>query len=172
MKRLLAFAFLLAAMGTGCGYQVGGQSDLMPKAIHTIAIPPFTNATIRYRLARSLPEDITREFLSRSHYVMVTDPTKADAVLEGSLANYRAFPTVQDPVSGRATMDQVAVTLNLKLTDRRTGKVLFERKGQEFWDRYEVALDPNEYFDESGTAMARVSKSVAASVVSAILEGF
>jgi hypothetical protein len=172
MKRFLASALLLAAIGTGCGYRVGGQSDLMPKAIHTIAIPAFTNATIRYRLARSLPEDITREFLSRSHYLIVTDPNKADAVLEGSVANYRAFPTVSDPVSGRATMDQVAVTLNLKLTDRRTGKVLFERKGQEFWDRYEVALDPNEYFDESGTAMARVSKSVAAGVVSAILEGF
>jgi hypothetical protein len=172
MRRAGAWAIVAAAVGAGCGYHVGGQSDLMPKTIHTIAIQPFTNATIRYKLARSLPEDITREFISRSHYAMVTDPNTADAVLTGSLANYNAFPTVSDPVSGRATMDQVVVTLNLKLTDRRTGKTLFERKGQEFWDRYEVALDPNEYFDESGTAMARVSKSVAASVVSAILEGF
>jgi TolB-like protein len=172
MKGLFTVAILLAAVAPGCGYRVGGQSDLMPKAVHTIAILPFANATIRYRLARSLPEDITREFLSRSHYVLVTDPAQADAVLEGSLANYRAFPTVSDPVSGRATMDQVVVTLNLKLTERRTGKILFERKGQEFWQRYEVALDPNQYFDESGTAMERVSKSVAASVVSAVLEGF
>jgi hypothetical protein len=171
MKRRLA-CVILAAVGTGCGYHVGGQSDLMPKTIHTIAIQPFANATVRYKLARSLPEDITREFISRTHYALVTDPNTADAVLTGSLANYAAYPTVSDPVSGRATMDQVVVTLNLKLTDRRTGKTLFERKGQEFWDRYEVALDPNEYFDESGTAMQRVSKSVAASVVSAILEGF
>jgi TolB-like protein len=172
MKGLGALAILAAAAGAGCGYQVGGQSDLMPKAIHTIAVQPFTNATVRYTLARSLPEDITREFISRTHYALVTDPNTADAVLTGSLANYSAYPTVSDPVSGRATMDQVVVTLNLKLTDRRTGKVLFERKGQEFWDRYEVALDPNEYFDESGTAMERVSKGVAHSVVSAILEGF
>ena len=144
----------------------------MPKAVHTIAIPAFGNATVRNKLARSLPEDITREFISRSHYVIVADPSQADAILQGTLANYNAFPTVSDPVSGRATMDQVVVTLNVKLTDRRTGKVLFERKGQEFWQRYEVALDPNQYFDESGTAMERVSKSVAASVVSAVLEGF
>lgn len=172
MNRLAACALLLAAAGAGCGYRVGGQSDLMPKAIHTIAIPAFTNATIRYRLARLLPEDITREFISRTHYVIVTDPAQADAVLEGSLANYAAYPTVSDPGSGRATMDQVVVALNLKLTDRRSGKVLYSRKGQEFWQRYEVALDPNQYFDESGTAMQRISKSVAASVVSAILEGF
>jgi hypothetical protein len=171
VKRLAATAILLA-LGTGCGYHVGGQSDVMPKTIHTIAIQPFANATIRYKLARSLPEDITREFLSRTHYVLVTDPSQADAVLTGSLANYNAFPTVSDPVSGRATMVQAECTLNLKLTDRRTGKTLFERKGQEFWDRYEVALDPNEYFDESGTAMERVSKSVAHAVVSAIMDGF
>ena len=172
MNRLSAFAILLAAVAPGCGYRVGGQSDLMPKAIHTIAIPAFANATIRNKLARSLPEDITREFISRSHYVVVADTSQADAILQGSLANYNAFPTVSDPVSGRATMDQVVVTLNLTLTDRRTGKVLFSRRGQQFWERYEVALDPNQYFDESGTAMARISKSVAASVVSAILEGF
>jgi hypothetical protein len=172
MKIPAAFAILLAALWTACGYRVGGQSDLMPKSIHTIAILPFTNATIRYRLAHLLPEDITREFISRTHYVMVTDPAQADAVLEGSLAKYSAFPSVYDPVSTRATVDQVEVTLNLKLTDRRTGKVLLMRKGQEFWQRYEVALDPNQYFDESATAMERVSKSVAASVVSAILEGF
>ena len=172
MKRLAAFAILLGAMGPGCGYRVGGHADMMPKTVHTIAIPPFGNATIRYKLARLLPEDITREFLSRTHYAIVTDPSQADAVLDGSLASYNPLPTVSDPASGRATMDQVVVTLNLKLTDRRTGKVLFLRKGAEFWQRYEVALDPNQYFDESGTAMDRISRSVASSVVSAILEGF
>ena len=163
---------VLAALGAGCGYQVGGQSDVAPKSVHTIAIRPFSNATVRYKLASMLPEAITREFNTRSHYVIITDPVKADAVLDGSVANYNAYPTVSDPVSGRATMDQVVVVLNLTLTDRRTGKVLFSRRGQEFWDRYEVALDPNQYFDESDTAMQRVSRSVARGVVTAILQGF
>jgi hypothetical protein len=35
-----------------------------------------------------------------------------------------------------------------------------------------VALDPQQYFDESSTAMQRLSKDVARSVVSAILENF
>jgi hypothetical protein len=168
----LSVCAVAAALGVGCGYQVGGQSDLMPKTVHTIAIAPFTNATIRYKLASVLPEAITREFNSRSRYVIITDQNKADAVLQGSIATYNAYPTVSDPVTGRATMDQVQVVLNLTLTDRRTGKVLYSRRGQEFWDRYEVALDPNEYLDESDTAMQRVSRSVARSVVTAILQGF
>ncbi|HUP02399.1 MAG TPA: LptE family protein [Bryobacteraceae bacterium] len=170
--KALAACLALAAASAGCGYRVGGQSDLMPKAVHTIAIPPFRNATVRYRLASLLPEDIAREFNSRSHYVIVTDVSKADALLQGSLAAYNAYATVTDPVTGRATMYQVEATLDLTLTDRRTGKVLFSRRGQEFWDRYEVALDPNEYFDESSTAMQRVSRSVARAVVTAILQGF
>ena len=62
--------------------------------------------------------------------------------------------------------------LQLTLTDRHTGKVLFSRTGYEFRERYEVALDPQQYFDESSTAMQRLSKDAARSVVSAILENF
>jgi hypothetical protein len=50
--------------------------------------------------------------------------------------------------------------------------VLFTRAGAEFRERYEISIDPKAYFDESGTAMERLSKSVARSVVSAILEKF
>ena len=37
---------------------------------------------------------------------------------------------------------------------------------------YEVSLDPKVYFDESGTAMQRVSRDASRSIVSAILEAF
>ncbi len=62
--------------------------------------------------------------------------------------------------------------MQLTLTDRHTNKVLFSRVGAEFRERYEVALDPQQYFDESGTAIQRVSRDVAQSVVSAMLESF
>ncbi len=172
MNRLAAIVVFFAACGAGCGYHIGGHADLMPKTVKTIAIPAFTNATIRYKLARLLPEDITREFLSRTHYAVIADASQADAVLTGSLANFVAYGTTTDPVSGRATATKVTVTLNLKLTERSTGKVLYSRNGAEFIDRYEIALDPSQYFDESGTAMERISRNVAHSVVSGILEAF
>jgi len=55
------------------------------------------------------------------------------------------------------------VTLRLTLTDRATNKVLFSRIGAEFRERYEISIDPTAYFDESGTAMQRVSSDVARS---------
>jgi hypothetical protein len=168
----LAIAFTAALFAPGCGYHVAGQGDLMPKTIKTIAVPAFGNITVRYQLARLLPADITREFLSRTHYAIVADPNQADAVLAGTVTNFAFYPTVNDPVSGRATAAQVVVTLRLTLTDRATQKVLFSRLGAEFRERYEISVDPAAYFDETGTAMQRVSRDVARSVVSAILEGF
>ena len=172
MTRAGAFVAALAAFAPGCGYHIGGRGDLMPKTVKTIAVPAFLNVTTRYKLARLLPADLSREFLSRTRYVIVADPGAADAVLGGTLANFAAWPVVSDPVSGRATAAEVAVTLNITLTERATGKVLFSRNGAEFRERYEISLDPKAYFDESGTAIDRVSRDVARSVVSAILENF
>ena len=168
----LAIAFTAVLLAPGCGYHVSGHGDLMPKNIKTIAIPAFGNITVRYQLARLLPADITREFLSRTHNAIVADPNQADAVLAGTVTNFAFYPTVNDPVSGRATAAQAMVTLHLTLTDRTTKKVLYSRLGAEFRERYEISIDPAAYFDESGTAMQRVSRDVARSVVTAILEGF
>jgi hypothetical protein len=164
-------AALLCAL-TACGYHVAGHADLMPKNIKTIAVPAFSNPTTRFQIARMLPEDVAREFISRTRYQIVADPTQADAVLHGVVNNYGAYPTVVDPVSGRATGVQVIVSLQITLTNRATGKVLYERKGFEFRERYTISINPQSYFDESGTAMARVSKDAAKSIVTAILENF
>ena len=170
MRRRAIPALALTALASGCGYHVGGHADMMPKTVKTIAIPAFINVTTRYRLARLLPADLTREFLSRTHYAIVADPNQADAVLAGTLVTFNAWPVLSE--GGRATAAQVSVMLSVTLTDRRTGKVLYTRNGPEFRERYEISLDPKSYFDESGTAVDRVSRDVARSVVSAILENF
>lgn len=156
-----------------CGYHVGGQADLIPKNIRTIAIPAFSNGTVRYQVASLLTADVTREFHSRTHYVIVTDPAQADAVLTGSVVNFATLGgTTTDPVTGRATSSQVILTLQFTLTDRHTNKVLVTRTGYEFRERYEIATDLTAYFDESSTALKRVSRDAARSVVAAILEAF
>jgi outer membrane lipopolysaccharide assembly protein LptE/RlpB len=172
MTRLFPFAIALALLVSGCGYHVSGRGDTMPKTMHTVAIQSFGNNTLRYKLARLLPADIGRELISRTKYSLIADTSEADAVLSGSLVNYSAFPTVVDPNTNAATTVQVIVIINVTLTERATGKVLFTRQGMEIRQRYEIASQPQQYFDESGTAMERVSKDVARTVVSGILEGF
>lgn len=162
---------LLVAL-TGCGYRVAGKADLLPRDLQTIAIPAFTNVTTNYKLTDRLPAAIGREFLSRTRYQVIGDPATADAVLKGGVVSVFAYPMNFDPVTGRAAAIQTHCVLQLTLTDRRTGKVLFTQPSLEFRQRYEISTTAEAYFDESTAAFQRLSQDVAQSVVSAILELF
>ena len=173
------FAFAIACLALGafalgsCGYHVAGQADLVPKDVHTIAIPPFTNATVKYKLTDSLPEAISREFITRTRYKLVNDPTQADAVLRGAVVNYIAYPTLIDQATGRTSGLQINVILNVSLTERATGKVIFARPRLEVHQRYELSTTNDaQYFDESSSGIQRLSRDVARDLVSSILENF
>jgi outer membrane lipopolysaccharide assembly protein LptE/RlpB len=166
--RLILFSLALSS----CGYHVAGKADLVPKTVHTIAIPAFSNITTRYKLTDHLPEAITREFIARTRYQIITDTSQADAVLRGAIVNYVAYPTTIDQQTGRASGLQVNVTLQVSLTERATGKVIFTRPSFEVHQRYELSIKAGAYFDESDAALDRLSRDVARDLVSAILENF
>ena len=159
-----------ALLTSGCGYHVAGRADLLPKTLKTIAIPAFGNTTGRYRLNELLPRALTREFIARTRYQVVPDENEADAVLRGAVLNYFYFPTVVG--EGRSVGVQVQVGVQVSLTERATGKALYTQPNLEVRNRYEIAVDPRVYFEESDVALERVSRDVARSVVSAVLEGF
>lgn len=166
-----AAALLLLALLPGCGYHVAGQADLMPKSIHSIAIPAFASRTTRYRLTDRLPDAISKEFILRTRYSISHDPKSADAVLQGSILRYAAFPTIYDAAGSRASAVQIFVTLQVTLRDKK-GKVLFTRPAMEVRERYEISGDTRAYLEESDVALERLSRDVARSLVSAILENF
>jgi hypothetical protein len=171
-KRAFPLAIACLVLGS-CGYHVAGKADLVPKDVHTIAIPPFTNATVQYKLTDLLPQAISREFITRTRYKTVNDPTQADAVLTGAVVRYVAYPTLINQATGRTSGLQIIVILNVSLTERSSGKVIFARPSYEVHQRYELSTTNNyQYFDESGAGMQRLSRDVARDLVSSILENF
>jgi hypothetical protein len=162
---------LLCSFLSACGYHVAGSANLLPTEIHTIAITPWRNGSIQYKLSDYLTESVSREMITRTHYKVVADPAQADAVLSGVVANMYSSATVADPVTGRSSGAQVVVLIQVKLTDK-SGKVLFEQPNIEFRERYEISVSPQQYFDEMPAALQRLSKDVARTVVSSILEKF
>jgi hypothetical protein len=160
------FSFALA----GCGYTVAGSANVLPTEVHTIAVLPWNNVSTQYKLSDYIAEAVTRELITRTRYTVIADPAKADAVLSGAVANMYSGATVSDPIKG-ATGAQLVVQIQVKLLDK-DGKVLFERPNVEFRERYEISVDPKQYFDESQVAVQRLSKDVGRTIVSAILESF
>jgi hypothetical protein len=155
----------------GCGYHTTGSSSVLPKEVRSIAVMPWGNNTNQYKLANLMAEAMSREFISRTRYNVVADPSKADAVLTGTVVNLFSNATVLDPATGRGTGAQVLVQTQVRLTGK-DGKVLFFRPNLEFRDRYEISVDPKQYLDESQATLERISRDVARAVVSAVLESF
>jgi len=71
-QSLFPLVVCVAAVAS-CGYHVSGGADMLPKRIHTIAIPAFGNATNNYKLSERITGALTREFISRTR--TVSSPT-------------------------------------------------------------------------------------------------
>jgi RNase P/RNase MRP subunit p29 len=151
---------------------VAGKADLLPPSIKTVSIPAFANSTIRYKLTDVMPEAFAREFIAHTRYKVVTDPGQADMVLTGTIIDYTNNPTIFDPVAQRANVADLHVIMAVTLTERTTGKVLFQRPSFEVKESYQISPNPSEFFEESEPAIRRASERVAQMVVTSILENF
>jgi hypothetical protein len=165
-------AILSAAFLLSCGYHVGGKADLIPQSIQTIAIPTFRTVTTKYRMVDILPAQISQEFRSRTRFKIEKDQSLADAILTGTVNNVFVYPVVSDPTTGKATSIRIVVSLTANLTDRKTGKILYTKLNWNVREDYAEAIDPHQFFDESGAAYDRLCRDVARDLVSSIIENF
>jgi outer membrane lipopolysaccharide assembly protein LptE/RlpB len=172
VSRRFLLLSLLPLLTLSCGYHVGGKGDLIPKSIQTLSIPSFSTNTTQYRLPDMLANQIGREFTARTRFTVVKDPSTADAVLNGTISSVVTYPTVSDPSSGKSTIVQMIATLNVKLVQRATGRVLYSRPNFVVRSYYQIASDPHQYFDEAGPAYTRLSQTVAQDVVSSVMDNF
>src|SRR5512147_1708563 len=82
----------LAIIASGCGYHTAGKAVRIPTNVKTLAIPAFVNQTQTYRVEALLTEAVVREFNTRTHYRIVSDPSGADAVLRGWVTGTQLAP--------------------------------------------------------------------------------
>jgi len=166
---LAAFCLLLYA---GCGYRVAGRGDRLPPDIKTIAVPVFANDTPKFRVEQRISAAVTREFIERTKFRVTTDPAHADAVLQGTVKDVRAGVITFDLNTGRATSLQIEVTSDVKLLDLHTKKVVFANPNYIFREQYQVSQTASGLFEEDQPAMDRLSRDLARTLVTEILENF
>ncbi len=166
----MALSLLFAA---ACGYRVAGNGTPgLPPSIQTIAIPPFQNETFRFKIEQTLTQAVFHEFLTRASYRIQSQEAGSDAVLKGTITAIYSSPIVFDPNSGRTTEVLLTVSLRVVLLDARTQETIYETSDFVFREPYEVSTDAASYIEESQPALERLSREVAASLVSTIIENF
>jgi hypothetical protein len=77
-----------------------------------------------------------------------------------------------DLQTGRATTLQVQVIASVELVDLRKKKVLFSNPNYIFREQYQISQSTSALFEEEQPALDRLSRDLARTLVTEILENF
>ena len=148
-RRAVALVLAVSLVGVGCGYHTAGRAVTLPQNVRTIAIPGFVSQSPTFRVEQVM----------------------TDAVLKGTVLSATASPLAYDSKTGRAASMLVTVSMQVTLTDR-DGKVLFQNPSYLFHEQYELSRELSSFFEEDSSAMDRLSRDFARTLVANILEGY
>jgi outer membrane lipopolysaccharide assembly protein LptE/RlpB len=169
----LGFALVALSLTlSGCGYHVAGRTDALPPGIHVIAVPALENATTSFRIEQRLTSATVHEFLAKTPYKVVSNPSAGDAVLHGKVVGLEVVPLLFDTVSGRATTMLVTVKCEVTLTQTSTEKVLYHSDNFVFRNEYEISTNVTSFFEEQDPALDRVARDFAQRLVAAVTENY
>jgi len=168
----LLFAPCILSFLSSCGYQVAGRGERLPPDIKTIAVPIFVNQSPTFRIEQKLAAAITREFIERTKFRITPNPTGADAVLKGTVKDVRSGVITYDLTTGRASSLQIQVTADVKLQDLHSMKMVYANPNFVFREEYQVSQTTSGLFEEDQAALDRLSRDLARTLVTEVLENF
>src|SRR6202161_1003728 len=174
LRRTPFVAILLTAtfFASGCGYHVAGHTGNLPSDWKTIAVPAFKNDTTRYRIEQGFTEAVIRQFIQRTKYRIVQDPSGADAVLHGEILSVETAPVIFDATTGQVTTSLVTVHSKVLLVDNQSTKTVYENDDMVFRDEYQLSSDVQSFFEEQDPALERMARDFSAQLVSNVTEKF
>jgi hypothetical protein len=125
---LVAWAGLASLAGCASdphsGYVLGTTYD---KGVRTVAVPVFENTTFTPGLEQQLTEAIVREIQTSTPWA-ITGQSRADTVLTGVLEGIELDRLTRTRNTGYVQEQAVALRVNFRWIDRRTGDVRVERE--------------------------------------------
>lgn len=118
---VLAGCVALTAWAAGCGYSTHSTLDAQ---YQTIAVSAFKNLSREYDLQAPLTTAVIRKFMADSRLEIVP-LDQADLILEGVILGYDRKGLTYDS-DDEVTQFLCFVTAGVRLTDAKTGNVLWE----------------------------------------------
>ena len=166
---LLILSILL--LNWGCGYSLKGEGSFLPEHIKVITIAEFQNQTPRFELEKVINQKLQEELLGRGSFTLNPNQNEADALLAGVITQYKTSPkSIND--EGRATSYSIRITLDIKFSDLKENKTLFEDKNYTVTEEYQLTNLDEDFLDQEEFAIEEAAKKLAEALISAILEGF
>jgi len=145
---LVVITFLIC---TACGYSFSVKGTPVSVSFNSIAIPLFESTSTDRGLEAEFTEVIRNEFISRSK-VPIVESEKADVVITGRIFEIDTqtvtYNTVKQSIGGDMVSYEtggarkLVVRLSISLTEKATGKVIWQDDSMEEEANFNASEDP------------------------------
>jgi len=168
MKRLLLIPALFL---TGCGYHSVGAATHLPANVHTLAVPVFATRAQQFHTEFAFTQAVVRELDTRTHYQIVQKDVPSDATLRGTILSEVASPLTYDSSSGQTSSYLITIVAKVVLTTQ-DGRVLYQNDALPFREQYQSTQDLSGFIQEDSSAVKRLARDFAQTLVASLLESF
>lgn len=174
MTRRSALSALVAApvaatlLLGGCGYSLRTS---MPPGINSIHVPVLVNKTSEPGIEDFITQALTQAVVQSGRVRIASGPQDADAVLEGSIVEYRLTSLSFDS-SANVTSYRLIIGLALTFKDLKQNKVIWKQDRIEERADFQVAGQVSQTIAREQVAVQKAAVDVARAIVSFAFEGF
>lgn len=176
---------MLVTLASSCGYHFSGTGGLVPEGARFIAVPVFINGTNEPYVDVEVTQAVVQEFLTDGR-LKVVSPEEAELVLHGKVTKYKVMPLSYTDLS-HVQQYKVNLTVDARLEDLRTKKVLWQEKGitslfiSDYAVAYSIITTPTGTIEAANISQTKISKEsaiqkasrdIAWTIRSLVLEGF
>jgi len=173
--RVVRVAALAAVALTASGfrecYKPVKKSGL-PGDIKTVAVPPFQNQALRYKIESRFTDAVAQELIRRGRGLRVQSRREgADVVIDGLIKEFYFGGVLLDD-RGRARIFEVTVVGAVTLRDQASNRVLYDNQNYVYKGEFEFSNDPRTFFNEEDPAVLRIARKFAEDLVSTLVNGF
>ena len=163
------YFLIVALLLSSCGYHLAGYGSTLPSHIRAISIPVFKNSSSEPNIQRDATDAIRRAFISDGR-LKVTDTSKADLLMRGTLTNYQ-LRGVSFSSEDSAEEYIVRLGIQVELYDRMKKKIIFNQTFTTQWD-YRSTSSVVDSESEKYTALKEAYGDLADRLVSITIEQF
>lgn len=170
MRVITCVAAFYILLFCGCGYHLAGTASSLPADVRRIAIPLFSNKTLRPDIENQFTNALLNEFV-KGKKVDVVEGDRADAVVHGVITSFETTPISFK--SGDVVQEyRVTVRLEVSLVRSSDESVLWKDKNITYFTEYKN--DPDIAVSEANRdeAVRKIAVDVSKQLYSNILEGF
>jgi hypothetical protein len=166
ISRFLALV-LLAATLVSCHPGV----IVVPSYITSIGVETAQNRTSYYGLETSITQNTIQQ-LQIDGRIPISDPDKADLVIQLVITQYLITPIFFDPKTNNVLQYQLTITYDLTVLDKKENKTFIEDKGRQHSIYYYTPQYTGSIYQTQDQAIAQLMLETGQLIVQRVLEGF